>query len=72
MSSVSARLIDRIRNRVFLLGPSHHAYIDGVALSSFKAYGTPLGDIPLDLKSESAASPPSLCDGGSLRVRGIC
>ncbi|GFZ50149.1 hypothetical protein JCM24511_07904 [Saitozyma sp. JCM 24511] len=38
-------------NRVFLLGPSHHAYIDGVALSSFKAYGTPLGDIPLDLKT---------------------
>ncbi|KAL7424910.1 hypothetical protein Q5752_000597 [Cryptotrichosporon argae] len=35
--------------RVVLLGPSHHAYISGVALSPFAAYGTPLGDIPLDL-----------------------
>ncbi|ORY34949.1 MEMO1 family [Naematelia encephala] len=35
--------------RVFLLGPSHHAYIPGIALSSFDSYGTPLGDIPLDL-----------------------
>ncbi|KAI9632951.1 MEMO1 family [Dioszegia hungarica] len=33
--------------RVFLLGPSHHAYLSGVALSRFETYGTPLGDIPL-------------------------
>nr|ODN91208.1 protein MEMO1 [Cryptococcus depauperatus CBS 7841] len=39
---------DRIK-RVFLLGPSHHAYIPGVALSKFEAYDTPLGEIPLDL-----------------------
>ncbi|KAE8542355.1 AmmeMemoRadiSam system protein B [Cryptococcus gattii VGV] len=35
--------------RVFLLGPSHHAYLPGVALSKFEAYETPLGDIPLDI-----------------------
>ncbi|KAI9797074.1 MAG: hypothetical protein M1833_005679 [Piccolia ochrophora] len=34
--------------RVFLLGPSHHAYLPGCALSSYKSYATPLGDLPLD------------------------
>lgn len=37
---------------MFLLGPSHHVYLNGIALSKFAAYGTPLGDIPLDLESE--------------------
>ncbi|WWC65628.1 AmmeMemoRadiSam system protein B [Kwoniella dejecticola CBS 10117] len=37
--------------RVFLLGPSHHVYLDGVALSTCEAYETPLGDIPLDLET---------------------
>ena len=40
------------RERVFLLGPSHHAYINGIALSPFEAYSTPLGDIPLCIDSE--------------------
>ncbi|KAK8849469.1 AmmeMemoRadiSam system protein B [Kwoniella newhampshirensis] len=35
--------------RIFLLGPSHHAYLLGVALSRFESYETPVGDIPLDL-----------------------
>ncbi|ODN78410.1 AmmeMemoRadiSam system protein B [Cryptococcus amylolentus CBS 6039] len=42
--------VDKI-TRVILLGPSHHAYLPGVALSKFEAYETPLGDIPLDLKA---------------------
>ncbi|MDX2107366.1 MAG: AmmeMemoRadiSam system protein B [Candidatus Melainabacteria bacterium] len=37
--------------RVLLLGPSHYLNISGVALSSFDAYQTPLGDIGLDKKT---------------------
>lgn len=40
------------RKRVFVLGPSHHAYLTGVALSKFKSYATPVGDIPLCIQSE--------------------
>ncbi|KAJ6610045.1 MEMO1 family [Mycena sp. CBHHK59/15] len=35
--------------RVFILGPSHHIYLDGCALSGCKAYATPIGNLPLDL-----------------------
>ncbi|KAJ2721453.1 hypothetical protein GGI07_003966 [Coemansia sp. Benny D115] len=35
--------------RVFLLGPSHHVYLDKCALSQCREYETPLGNIPLDL-----------------------
>ncbi|MCJ1313556.1 hypothetical protein MMC25_007235 [Agyrium rufum] len=35
--------------RVFLLGPSHHTYLPGCALSQFTSYSTPLGSLPLDL-----------------------
>jgi AmmeMemoRadiSam system protein B len=52
--------LTRSRKRVFLLGPSHHAYLPGVALSRFKSYDTPLGDIPICSKSESA---PVTCTG---------
>ncbi|WWD20094.1 AmmeMemoRadiSam system protein B [Kwoniella shandongensis] len=41
---------DKIK-RVFLLGPSHHAYLSGVALSRFESYETPVGDLPLDLEA---------------------
>ncbi|KAL0075564.1 cell motility mediator [Phycomyces blakesleeanus] len=34
--------------RVFLLGPSHHTYLEGCALSKFKSYETPLGDLSVD------------------------
>ena len=50
-----------------LLGPSHHAYIPGLALSPFSEYDTPLGSIPLDTDGEHA--PLILLDRGS--VRGI-
>ncbi|KAH8120347.1 UPF0103-domain-containing protein [Phellopilus nigrolimitatus] len=39
--------------RVFILGPSHHVYIDGCALSRCHEYATPLGNLPLDLKTIS-------------------
>ncbi len=34
--------------RCFILGPSHHAYLDGCALSSCESYATPLGDLAID------------------------
>jgi len=37
--------------RVFILGPSHHVYLDGCALSRFRAYDTPVGSLPLDLET---------------------
>ncbi|CAD6576067.1 MAG: hypothetical protein CYPHOPRED_005862 [Cyphobasidiales sp. Tagirdzhanova-0007] len=38
-------------NRVFILGPSHHAYLDGCALTACDSYATPLGDLPVDLQT---------------------
>jgi AmmeMemoRadiSam system protein B/AmmeMemoRadiSam system protein A len=36
-------------DHVFLLGPSHHAYVDGASVNNaFAAYRTPLGDVPVD------------------------
>lgn len=32
---------------VFLLGPAHRARVNGVALGSYKAFRTPLGDVPI-------------------------
>ncbi|QRV76283.1 AmmeMemoRadiSam system protein B [Ceratobasidium sp. AG-Ba] len=34
---------------VFILGPSHHVYLDGCALSKCVSYETPVGSLPLDL-----------------------
>ncbi|MCJ1336947.1 hypothetical protein MMC09_002225 [Bachmanniomyces sp. S44760] len=34
--------------RVFLLGPSHHMYLSGCALSQCSHYSTPLGELTLD------------------------
>ncbi|GAA5973133.1 hypothetical protein JCM11641_006284 [Rhodosporidiobolus odoratus] len=39
--------VDAIK-RVFVLGPSHHFYLDGCALSQCDKYETPIGDLPLD------------------------
>lgn len=43
-------------SRVILLGPSHHASFSGGALPdpSFKAFATPLGDMPLDTEALNA------------------
>ncbi|KAJ3195855.1 hypothetical protein HK101_010833 [Irineochytrium annulatum] len=35
--------------RIFILGPSHHVYLNGCALSSCECYETPLGNLQLDL-----------------------
>jgi AmmeMemoRadiSam system protein B len=37
--------------RVFILGPSHHVYLNGCALSKCTEYATPLGSLPLDRPS---------------------
>ncbi|EJD55685.1 UPF0103-domain-containing protein [Auricularia subglabra TFB-10046 SS5] len=34
--------------RVFVLGPSHHYYLPGCALSVLDAYNTPVGNLPID------------------------
>ncbi|CAD6883883.1 unnamed protein product [Tilletia controversa] len=34
--------------RIFILGPSHHVYLDGCALSACDQYETPIGSLPLD------------------------
>lgn len=39
-----------LTKRVFVLGPSHHAYLrDGGMLSPFASYDTPLGNVPVDV-----------------------
>lgn len=41
------------RRRVFILGPSHHAYLDGCALTKCGTYATPVGDLPVDRESKT-------------------
>ncbi|XP_022689490.1 protein MEMO1-like isoform X1 [Varroa jacobsoni] len=38
---------DRVR-KIFILGPSHHVYLDGCALSPATTYRTPFMDLPID------------------------
>lgn len=40
--------------RVFVLGPSHHAYLEGCALSDFDELATPLGNLPVDMQTNKA------------------
>ena len=35
-------------DRVFLLGPSHHVFLRGCALTAFATYATPIGDLEID------------------------
>jgi len=42
--------VQKIR-RVFLLGPSHHAYFDSCGLSEARIFQTPLGDITIDTET---------------------
>ena len=55
--------------RVFLLGPSHHAYFLGCGLTKSKCFETPLGDIQIDteiieklLKNEGFANIDKITD----------
>ncbi|SNX87322.1 related to protein tag-253 [Melanopsichium pennsylvanicum] len=34
--------------RVFILGPSHHVYLDGCAVTNCDTYATPIGNLPVD------------------------
>ena len=42
------RLLMYSSKRIFLLGPSHHLYLPGCALSKHTHYATPNGNLPLD------------------------
>jgi AmmeMemoRadiSam system protein B len=52
-ASAYARILPRreIIRRVILLGPSHRVPVTGIAASRASQFQTPLGNIPLDLKS---------------------
>jgi MEMO1 family protein len=39
--------------RVFVLAPSHKAFIDGISVGNYSAYRTPLGDVTLDQETIS-------------------
>ena len=41
--------------RVVMLGPSHFARVDGLALPGAEALGTPLGPVPVDAEGEARA-----------------
>ncbi|KAF3909281.1 hypothetical protein ABW20_dc0107276 [Dactylellina cionopaga] len=42
--------------RVFILGPSHHVYLDGCALTTHTTYATPLGPLPIDTTTTHSLS----------------
>lgn len=42
--------------RVFILGPSHHVYLESCALSQCDSYETPLGDLVLDKEGMDAST----------------
>lgn len=44
------------RNRIFLLGPSHHFYLANAALSRCTKYATPLGNLSIDIETTKALS----------------
>lgn len=39
---------NKCSKRVFILGPSHHAYLDGCAVTKCTVYATPLGNLTID------------------------
>lgn len=54
--------------RVFILGPSHHVYLDGCALSKCSSYETPIGSLPLDLDTIAKLREPGIFSDMSLRT----
>ena len=53
------KLLEPMKNsirRVVLLGPSHRAAFEGLALPDSEAFATPLGNIPLDTEAMEALS----------------
>ncbi|KAG9103936.1 hypothetical protein FRC06_006881 [Ceratobasidium sp. 370] len=53
---------------VFILGPSHHVYLDGCALSNCASYETPIGSLPLDLDIVAELRKSKLFSDMSLRT----
>ena len=51
--SETFELIEGFSKRIFILGPSHHYYLQGCALSKCTEYETPVGNLPIDVKSKS-------------------
>ena len=47
---IAASAFKRVRDftRVILLGPSHYAWLDGVALPDAQSFATPLGEVPIE------------------------
>ena len=45
--------------RVVLLGPSHRVAFEGMALSSARAFRTPLGDVPIDREACARIATPT-------------
>ncbi len=44
--------IDKVFKRIFLLGPSHHEWLDGASVNTaFDYYSTPLGNVKVDVKT---------------------
>ncbi|KAB5594212.1 hypothetical protein CTheo_2293 [Ceratobasidium theobromae] len=54
--------------RVFILGPSHHVYLDGCALSKCSVYETPLGPLDLDLDTIAELRESGIFSDMSLRT----
>lgn len=54
--------------RVFILGPSHHFYLKGCALSQCETYKTPLGDLIIDTDTVSELKATKAFDDMSLEV----
>lgn len=66
MAYLISQLVFR-SDRIFILGPSHHFYLDGCALSQCDDYATPVGSLPLDKDSQSSLrTPHSVLHEGSV------
>ena len=54
--------------RVFILGPSHHHYLTGCALTRTAVYTTPVGDLNIDATSVEELRATGLFDDMSIDV----
>jgi len=55
-------------NRVFILGPSHHYYLQGCALSKCTEYETPVGNLPIDVETVKELKATGEFDSMSLQA----
>lgn len=53
-SAAEAQQSENGIKRVFVLGPSHHAYSTGISLTKFEEWETPLGGLKVDRRGEHA------------------